>query len=153
MSVNCDNAVRRTVSLLPAHARSRPRVPGAGRCLVHVGCTARLRRTASLGTGLSRPGDLDYQDQIPQTSTRECPPFAASARSIGHAAGTQTVPRSSYTLASPQFEQRQAEPDGRPTDPLLAKYPHVVGYRRWPEAQPLPCLAQSAVVRPRCGQE
>ena len=53
MPVNCGNAVVQTVSLLPAHARSRPRVPAAGRCLVHVGCTARLRCTVSLGTGLS----------------------------------------------------------------------------------------------------
>jgi hypothetical protein len=30
-------------------------------------------------------------------------------------------------------------------DPLLAKYAHVVGYRRWPGTRPLACLAQSAV--------
>ena len=53
MPVNCGNVVVQTVSLLPAHARSRPRVPAVGRCLVHVGCTARLRCTVSLGTGLS----------------------------------------------------------------------------------------------------
>ena len=93
MPVNCGNAVVQTVSVLPAHARSRPRVPAVGRCLVHVGCTARLRCTVSLGTGLSGLSDLDVPGQSPLLVARECPRSTRLDPSIGHATGTRRLAR------------------------------------------------------------
>jgi hypothetical protein len=84
------------LSYSPTHLRSvvcqcppkYARVTGRCYSLGHSPSAARPR-AISLGTGLSRRGDLDYQDQPPQISTRKCPPCTTPARSIGHAAGTR----------------------------------------------------------------
>src|SRR5258708_1303643 len=91
MPVNCGNAVVQTVSLLPAHARPRPRVPAVGRCLVHVGCTARLRCTVSLGTGLSCLIDQCVAGQSPSRLGRDYLRGTALDSPIGHATGTARV--------------------------------------------------------------
>src|SRR5580704_7951877 len=91
MSVNCGNAVVRIVLLLPAHARSRPRAPAAGRCLVHVECTARLRCTVSLGTGLSCFAHYAVAGQSTSRVVREYPPMTTFVSSIAHATGARQV--------------------------------------------------------------
>jgi hypothetical protein len=69
--------------------------------------------------------------------------LTALARWLRHVCGTDATPI--YCQVWPGTGQVSQ-------DPLLAKYVHLVGYRRWPGTQPLSCLRRPAAAGPRCGQ-
>ena len=121
MPVYCRNVVGRIVSLLPARAGSNPRPPAAGRCLVHVGCTAPLalycsRVCGCAATDVLRDAASSSRSQHPSSCTwlRSCLACNSVSGCVRESPGS--APRVVTQLVTHQ-------PGGRGTESLVGTAP------------------------------